>query len=62
MADENNDNNTPTIDENAESPITPETSAIEEVEAEQPLTAVALGLIPEVFVSQVSTQLHFYAP
>ncbi|MGL3151406.1 Rne/Rng family ribonuclease [Microbacterium sp. A82] len=62
MADENNDNNTPTIDENAESPITPETSVIEEVEAEQPLTAVALGLIPEVFVSQVSTQLHFYAP
>ncbi|MDR6868400.1 ribonuclease E [Microbacterium resistens] len=26
------------------------------------VTAVALGLLPEVFVSQVSTQLHFYAP
>ncbi|MFG6476576.1 Rne/Rng family ribonuclease [Microbacterium sp. P06] len=26
------------------------------------LTAVALGLLPEVFVSAVSTQLHFYAP
>ncbi|WP_375384641.1 Rne/Rng family ribonuclease [uncultured Microbacterium sp.] len=26
------------------------------------LTAVALGLLPEVFVSTVSTQLHFYAP
>jgi ribonuclease E len=28
----------------------------------QPLTAVSLGLLPEVFVSAVSTQLHFYAP
>lgn len=28
----------------------------------KPLTAVTLGLLPEVFVSQVSTQLHFYAP
>ena len=27
-----------------------------------PPTAVSLGLIPEVFVSRVSTQLHFYAP
>ncbi|PRB09579.1 ribonuclease E/G [Microbacterium sp. MYb62] len=26
------------------------------------MTAVSLGLLPEVFVSQVSTQLHFYAP
>jgi ribonuclease E len=26
------------------------------------VTAVSLGLLPEVFVSQVSTQLHFYAP
>ncbi|MGN7949676.1 Rne/Rng family ribonuclease [Microbacterium sp. 22215] len=31
-------------------------------EAPQPITAVSLGLLPEVFVSQVSTQLHFYAP
>ncbi len=27
-----------------------------------PLTAVSLGLLPEVFVSQVSTRLAFYAP
>ncbi|GAA2916716.1 ribonuclease E [Microbacterium keratanolyticum] len=27
-----------------------------------PVTAVSLGLLPEVFVSRVSTQLHFYAP
>jgi len=31
-------------------------------EAPAPVTAVSLGLLPEVFVSQVSTQLHFYAP
>lgn len=33
-------------------------------EPEKPaaVTAVSLGLLPEVFVSQVSTQLHFYAP
>ncbi len=30
--------------------------------SEKPVTAVTLGLLPEVFVSQVSTQLHFYAP
>lgn len=28
----------------------------------EPVTAVSLGLLPEVFVSKVSTQLHFYAP
>ncbi|GAB3598884.1 Rne/Rng family ribonuclease [Microbacterium tumbae] len=28
----------------------------------EPVTAVSLGLIPEVFVSQVSTKLSFYAP
>jgi ribonuclease E len=40
----------------------PETPA-EEPEADAgPLTAVSLGLLPEVFVSAVSTQLHFYAP
>jgi len=27
-----------------------------------PATAVSLGLLPEVFVSSVSTDLHFYAP
>ncbi|MBO9626244.1 MAG: Rne/Rng family ribonuclease [Microbacterium sp.] len=26
------------------------------------MTAVSLGLLPEVFVSQVSTRLHFYSP
>ncbi|MBD3941452.1 Rne/Rng family ribonuclease [Microbacterium sp. NEAU-LLC] len=31
-------------------------------EAEGPATAVSLGLLPEVFVSAVSTDLHFYAP
>jgi ribonuclease E len=33
-----------------------------EPEPEKPLTAVSLGLLPEVFVSAVSTQLMFYAP
>lgn len=28
----------------------------------EPVTAVSLGLLPEVFVSSVSTTLHFYAP
>ncbi|MGP3536554.1 Rne/Rng family ribonuclease [Microbacterium sp. RD1] len=27
-----------------------------------PVTAVSLGLLPEVFVSSVTTELHFYAP
>jgi len=31
-------------------------------EAAGPATAVSLGLLPEVFVSAVSTDLHFYAP
>jgi ribonuclease E len=31
-------------------------------EESKPLTAVALGLLPENFVSSVSTALHFYAP
>jgi ribonuclease E len=31
-------------------------------EPEGPATAVSLGLLPEVFVSAVSTDLHFYAP
>ncbi|KJL27637.1 Rne/Rng family ribonuclease [Microbacterium oxydans] len=37
-------------------------AAPEEKPAPGPVTAVSLGLLPEVFVSQVSTQLHFYAP
>ena len=40
-----------------------ESEAESEAEAEpEPVTAVTLGLLPEKFVSQVSTQLHFYAP
>ena len=31
-------------------------------EPKGPVTAVSLGLLPENFVSAVSTQLHFYAP
>lgn len=34
----------------------------EPVPAPEPLTAVSLGLLPEVFLSKPSTQLHFYAP
>ncbi|GAA3945149.1 Rne/Rng family ribonuclease [Microbacterium soli] len=48
-----------------EAAVAPEAAAPEEpVEPEQPepVTAVSLGLLPEVFVSKVSTQLHFYAP
>ena len=37
-----------------EAPVEPEKPAIP--------TAISLGLLPEVFVSAVSTQLHFYAP
>lgn len=33
-----------------------------ETEPSGPPTAVSLGLLPETFVSAVSTQLHFYAP
>lgn len=40
----------------------PEPEPAAELEPELPLTAVSLGLLPEVFVSAVSTQLHFYAP
>lgn len=44
----------------------PEPAAAPEApaEPEKPAlpTAVSLGLLPEVFVSAVSTQLHFYAP
>jgi ribonuclease E len=43
----------------AEKPVEEEPAA---PEAPAAVTAVSLGLLPEVFVSQVSTQLHFYAP
>jgi ribonuclease E len=46
-----------------EAPATDEPAPVDEpAPAEKPVTAVTLGLLPEVFVSQVSTQLHFYAP
>ena len=49
-----------------EAPAADDAPAVEEApsapEAPAPVTAVSLGLLPEVFVSQVSTQLHFYAP
>ncbi|WP_169582408.1 MULTISPECIES: Rne/Rng family ribonuclease [Microbacterium] len=44
----------------AEEPEAPE--AEPEPEPTGPVTAVSLGLLPETFVSAVSTQLHFYAP
>lgn len=40
----------------------PKPAAEPEPEPELPVTAVTLGLLPETFVSAVSTQLHFYAP
>ncbi|MDT0157440.1 Rne/Rng family ribonuclease [Microbacterium sp. ARD32] len=97
MADENDDKNTPTLDETPAQPVVEPTPAaapepaVEAVDApgdastgsatqeqgdastgsapqEQgdaepaAVTAVTLGLLPEVFVSKPSTQLHFYAP
>lgn len=44
-------------------PSESETPVADETPAETgPVTAVSLGLLPEVFVSAVSTALHFYAP
>lgn len=48
----------PVVEETTASETAVEESTVEEA----PVTAVSLGLLPEVFVSQVSTQLHFYAP
>ena len=61
---------TPAVEETAAvQPVTDEKPADEQSDDKaavaaksEPLTAVGLGLIPEVFVSSVSTQLHFYAP
>ena len=60
---------TEALAEPLEGPVEPESSAEPEPSAEpeataepEPVTAVSLGLLPESFVSQVSTQLHFYAP
>ncbi|GAA2069222.1 Rne/Rng family ribonuclease [Microbacterium hatanonis] len=58
----------PAIDPIVETPAAEESPAeeapVQDPAPEEPteLTAVALGLLPEVFVSAVSTQLHFYAP
>lgn len=76
--DESADEEEPAAEEEsaAEEPSAEEKSAAEEPSVEEPtapeapatpeepaaVTAVSLGLLPEVFVSQVSTQLHFYAP
>ncbi|MGD2203339.1 Rne/Rng family ribonuclease [Microbacterium maritypicum] len=52
-----------TASETTASETTASETAVEESTVEEaPVTAVSLGLLPEVFVSQVSTQLHFYAP
>ena len=48
--------------EAADEPEAPAAEAPAAPEPPKPVTAVALGLLPEVFVSAVSTQLHFYAP
>ncbi|WP_345543372.1 Rne/Rng family ribonuclease [Microbacterium jejuense] len=48
-----------------ETETAPEASVAEPETPEEPVgptTAVSLGLLPEVFVSAVSTDLHFYAP
>ncbi|MGI0520537.1 Rne/Rng family ribonuclease [Microbacterium maritypicum] len=53
----------PVVEETTASETTASETAVEESTVEEaPVTAVSLGLLPEVFVSQVSTQLHFYAP
>ncbi|WES65312.1 Rne/Rng family ribonuclease [Microbacter sp. GSS18] len=58
------DEQAPSADGGAE-PTAGDEAASGDVAPEQepePLTAAGLGLIPEVFVSQVTTSLHFYAP
>ncbi|CDJ99851.1 Ribonuclease G and E [Microbacterium sp. C448] len=53
----------PTAEPEAPAPEASEPQAEPEPDPEPKIpTAVALGLLPEVFVSQVSTQLMFYAP
>jgi ribonuclease E len=48
--------------ESAASPVEAVAEVAEPAEESIPKTAVDLGLLPEVFVSAVSTQLLFYAP
>ncbi|GAB3601994.1 Rne/Rng family ribonuclease [Microbacterium aureliae] len=54
----------PTAEAPAEAAAAPTEPEAQEPAAQEPaaLTAVSLGLLPETFVSSVSTQLHFYAP
>ncbi|MBW9118773.1 Rne/Rng family ribonuclease [Microbacterium trichothecenolyticum] len=53
----------PATPEDSETPAGPEVPAEPQDPAEPAaVTAVSLGLLPEVFVSAVSTQLMFYAP
>ncbi|MFB7891248.1 Rne/Rng family ribonuclease [Microbacterium sp. NPDC056044] len=53
----------PEVPAEPEAPAEPEIPAEPEAPAEpETVTAVSLGLLPEVFVSAVSTQLMFYAP
>jgi ribonuclease E len=48
--------------EDSDRAVEGEDAPSEPAEADGPPTAVSLGLLPEVFVSSVSTALHFYAP
>ncbi len=45
-----------------QSDVAPQASRVEEPAKPERPTAVSLGLLPENFVSAVSTALHFYAP
>ncbi len=51
----------PAAEPDAQSGVEPD-GAAESPAADEPVTAVSLGLLPEHFVSAVSTDLHFYAP
>ncbi|UIN32217.1 Rne/Rng family ribonuclease [Microbacterium binotii] len=65
-AESASDESAPAVEKPVAAPEEP--AAVVEQEPEEPaekpgpVTAVSLGLLPEVFVSAVSTQLHFYAP
>ncbi|MGF3055091.1 Rne/Rng family ribonuclease [Microbacterium sp. YY-01] len=56
------DSSTAVADGDAENAPHDAETATEEKTEPAAVTAVSLGLLPEVFVSKVSTQLHFYAP
>ncbi|KAA0960652.1 Rne/Rng family ribonuclease [Microbacterium sp. ANT_H45B] len=61
-ADEKPADEKPADEKPADEKPADEKPADEKPADDKPVTAVSLGLLPEVFVSQVSTQLHFYAP